>query len=165
MKHSYTKFLSVDGELHLRELLDFLEEDLLNYEFVPDGCAKFVADIFNDPQISQQPDLWRLLHFFESENLAKAQSEAISEVLFKNFLTYQHYMLCETACEFMRKSLSPEAALKKYEAMASYELDDLHQRAMLVNLSGLLNKGELDADGKKRAQRLADLIKSKKTNT
>jgi len=152
------KFVSPTKGLLVRDFIDYLEEELLNFDKFPEEYLLFVEEIFSNIHLYSARNSWKILHFLPSENLTVEQFQRLGQVIRKHFFSYSEYMLCDISCDFVARTCSSKYALELFEKFLEYEFDDIHRRSILVGLNVLLVHGCDTVECEKKARLLADRI-------
>jgi hypothetical protein len=155
-KHLEERYINSEKVVLVRDLLDFLEEDLLNYEVLPDDYLSFLMLVFSTIDFFESKDTWKILHFLTSENLSKNQFRELSYVIAKNFQQYSASMLQDMSCDFIARCNEPELALTLLSEMAKEALNKSQKRAVLVGLNILATHADSNSGLRKRIKELAE---------
>lgn len=158
-----SRFISPGKGLLVKNLIEYLEDELLKFDTFPEDYLLFIEEIFSNEDLFSAKKSWKILHFLPSENLSQEQFNELSLTICDNFYSYSEYMLCDLSCDFIARTCCPEFALELFEKLIDHDVDDIHRRSLLVGLNILLTHGFGDnAQCRERAKMLADRISVKK---
>ena len=161
MKNLLTDFLKSNSELAVSKIIDYLDDELLNYPECPQEVVEYIKAIFSDETYWRSKDSWKLIHMLPAENLSARQFEEICQTLSTNFIQYDDHILSDMACDFIGRVSSPSSALKIFQDIAKQEIDEQHIKCILVGLNVVMHSDGLDSNTAANVKKLADQIAPK----
>jgi|GEM_PF-3324486 hypothetical protein len=111
-------------------LADNFENDLLEYEVLPDSHFDFFIALLTSEQYYSKPGIWNFLLAINnaSDSLTKLQFENISLAFTDNFVNYTDKELCLAVCDFIARNFEQSKArelLKKLKELESHKNSEL----------------------------------------
>jgi hypothetical protein len=111
-------------------LADNFEDDLLEFEVMPDAHLNFFLTLLTSEQYYCKPGIWNFLLAVNnaSDSLTNLQYESITLAFADNFGNYTDKELCLAVCDFVARNLEPSKAtglLKKLKKLESAKSADL----------------------------------------
>jgi hypothetical protein len=118
-------------------LADMFEDDLIEYDMLPDTHFVFFLTLLSNAQYYNKQGIWRFVSAvgITRETWSTAQRDDIIAVLVDNYEKYSNKMLCLSVCDFVARYFDPAIAadvLKKFK---------LREQKKEINLQGFADEG------------------------
>lgn len=144
-----------NGALNVKRLVDFLEDDLLEYEGFPQEYLKSIIHMFSSDVFFIMPDIWKVLHMLTVEDLTREQFYEISVTLRESFNSYKDNMLIDMSCDFIARTCQIDSAIEMLYEMAVDTHEVGQASAIFTGINIVKNRTDYDAS---KSDRLNDVV-------
>lgn len=116
---------------------DQFEDDLLEYDNIPNDYFNFFIALLSERQYFEKPGIWNFILAVNNSRdaLTSEQLEDIGNAFLANFQEYWDADLCLAVCDFVARNIQPSKAFELLQKLKQKEI------AKPIEVQGIVDQG------------------------